>query len=76
MTRIHRVLAAGALALIAAPALASTIVAGPFASRGQCHAWQPWKNGDGDKGWSNYMTDGAYRLVCRQIDREWYVVWE
>ena len=68
--------AAGAIALAATPAIARTIVAGPFENRGQCHAWLPWQHGEETKGWGRYVPEGPYRLVCREIEGDWYVVYE
>jgi hypothetical protein len=75
MRKFQLTLVAGAMAVAATPAIASTIVAGPFKTSGQCHAWLPWKNGSDKKEWIESLSSGLSPFACQQIKGGWYVLY-
>lgn len=74
MRKIYLALIGGALVLTAAPAFATTIVAGPFADRHQCVKWVPWSSDqNGKSGWKDLYPD-LRNVWCQQIAGSWYIV--
>jgi hypothetical protein len=75
MRKINLALIGGALVLVAAPALASITLLGPYKSKGECNSFINGTEKDYSKGANhNYWLANGYTLSCQAINGKYFVV--
>lgn len=70
---------AGSALVLAAPAMASTAVIGPFKNRGECTSMLHWVSNSARMGWTDGWAPGWLEvfggdLECMQRNGGWWVV--